>query len=279
MPRFVVSAPRPLLLLLAMFGLAAAGSGRAEQPGPEAAVATQGPRERVEAAERRFNQAARERDRQTFHDLLAGDSVFLAGELHSGRSAVMAVWQHLFDGKFDFRYDAETLETTVARSGELAWSIGTVRTSFRRPGMDTDETTDGHYLHIWRPNEEGAWRLAYAATLVVHPSLGASRDPRSGLMTAWPELADQVDAQIEIRWSPEVTERAGSGELAFSFGGYEASFSPPAEAPDGSAPDAGDGDAEITGKGHFLAVWQKDDRGHWQLAAEGFTPPGIYGDG
>ena len=33
----------------------------------------------------------------------------------------------------------------------------------------------------------------------------------------------------------------------------------------------------IGGSGNYLAVWQRDDAGRWQLAGEGFTPPTIYG--
>lgn len=236
---------------------------------------------RLEAAEHRFNRAAAERDRPAFRALLAKDAVFLAGELHRGRLAVMAIWQPLFEGKYDFRYQGELLAAAVAGSGELGWTVGTVRTSFHRPGMAEAEVTDGHYLNVWRRGEANDWRLAYAASLVVHPTLGAGRDPRSGLMTAWPELADRIDAEIEIRWQPETTVRAASGELAYSFGTYRASFSSAqaGEAGEGADDDGAAGEVSaVAGEGHYLAVWHKDQRGRWQLAAEGFTPPGIYGE-
>lgn len=83
-------------------------------------------------------------------------------------------------------------------------------------------------------------------------------------MTAWPELADQIGAEIELRWVPSTTVRSASGELAYSLGEYEASFQ--------------SGESSIvSGAGSFVAVWRKDEKGAWQLAAEGFTPPGIYG--
>ncbi len=255
-----------------------AGSTLASEPTaaePVAAVTIdlEARRAEAEAAEHGFNLAAKERDRQSFHDLLAKDSVFLAGELHSGRLAVMAIWQHLFDGKYDFRYEAEAATVAVAGSGELAWAVGAVTTSFQRPGVDSKEVTEGHYLHVWTRGE-GGWRLAYASSLVVHPTLGAARDPRSGLMTAWPELADQIDARIDIRWAPSVSVRAVSGELAYTFGEYEASFLPPSAGT--SAPARDESAATLAGKGNYLAVWHKDDQDRWQLAAEGFTPPGIY---
>ena len=258
----------------------------------------------VEAAEQQFNQAAGERDRETFHGLLDQDTVFLAGELYRGRLAVEAIWQHLFDGKYDFRYQGEAVETVVADSGEFAWSIGSVRTTFQRPGLPDPDVSDGHYLHLWIPGETpGEWRLLYNTSLVVHPSLGAGRDPRSGLMTAWPELSDQVDAEVDLHWHPEVSVRATSGEVAYTFGTYRASFVPAptggvgvaeeeAEAgteslgepsvvgedeKDGAAEPAEEADRSVSGEGYYLAVWQKDERGQWQLAGEGFTPPGIYG--
>ena len=242
----------------------------------------------VEAADQRLNQAARERDRDTFQGLLAADTAFLAGELHRGRLEVLAIWQHLFDGKYDFRYDGSTVDVVVAASGEVAWTTGTARTSFVRPGLTEPEVTDGHYLHLWKPDQEGNWKLLYNASLVVHPTLGAARDPRSGLMTAWPELADQVGARIDLVWNPLDHVVAGSGEVAYTFGEYSATFGPPSPlgpTDDGASQD-GDASAEeseetapatVAGNGNYLAVWQKDDQGRWQLAGEGFTPPGIYG--
>ena len=263
-----------LLLLTMMTGAASAE----ETASTASSIDLEARRGALSAAEDQFNQAARARDRQTFQGLLSSDTVFLAGELHSGRLAVMAIWQHLFDGKYDFRYEASALDVTMADSGEFGWAVGEVVTSFQRPGLTTTERTEGHYLHVWTYGEDG-WELSHAASLVVHPSLGAARDPRSGLMTAWPELADTIGSHIDIQWQPEQSVRAASGELAYTFGPYSASFTEPVAASDTSDEAATEAEPKVTqGDGHFLAVWQKDAKGHWQLAAEGFTPPGIYGD-
>ncbi|MEM8933983.1 MAG: nuclear transport factor 2 family protein [Acidobacteriota bacterium] len=252
---------RRLVLCFAVWTLLpVVGQAEPSEPPADATI------DSLAAADQRFNRAAAERDRDTFRDLLSSDVVFLAGEPQRGRVAVLAIWQHLFDGKFDFRYQAETIETAVAESGELGWAIGTVRTSFRRPGVETQDVVDGHYLNVWTHTDDG-WRLAHMASLVVHPTLGAAREPRSGLMTAWPELADQIGATIELDWTPTSTMRAESGELAVTVGDYTASFTDPADA-----------EAEpIAGSGAFLSVWRKDADDRWQLAGEGFTPPGIYG--
>jgi ketosteroid isomerase-like protein len=124
-------------------------------------------------------------------------------------------------------------------------------------------------------------------------------------MTAWPQLADRIGDRIEITWNPVEHVVAGSGEIAFTFGEYSASFTPPGaseetgegseepaaeaaeeaeKAPGGgelsdeiTPPEAAVGEA-ISGSGHYLAVWQRDAAGHWQLMGEGFTPPNIYGE-
>ncbi len=227
----------------------------------------------VTAADLAYVQSARQRDEATFRDLLAEDVIFLADEARKGRLSVLTLWQPLFEGKYDFRYEGDHMETHVAESGDLAWTIGTAVTRFTRPGLSEEEVTESFYLNVWAPDTDGKWLLRVISSLVVHPTLGSARDPRSGLMTAWPELADQIGAEIDLRWIPSTTVRAASGELAYSLGEYEASFKSPATEADTGK------DSTVSGKGHFVAVWQKDEKGAWQLAAEGFTPPGIYPSG
>lgn len=214
----------------------------------------------VKAADLAYQRAAKSRDREAFHALLAADAVFFGGEVARGRIDFMASWAPLFEGKYGFHYQGEPLAATVARSGDLAWSLGNVETSFTPPGSAEPSVIANRYLTVWTKTEDG-WKVAVAASLVVHPELGLARDPRTGLMTAWPELADQIDAAIKIEWLPGTTVRAASGELAYSLGDYRAEFRK-----------AG---TTLAGDGAFVAVWEKDGEGRWQLAAEGFTPPAL----
>ena len=226
----------------------------------------------MKAADLAYQQAAKRRDREAFHALLSADAMFLGSELQRGRIDYVASWGPLFEGKHNFRYRGEPRSVTVARSGELAWSLGDAETRFTEPGSEEPRVVASQYMTVWGTDAEGRWRVAASASLVVHPELGAARDPRSGLMTAWPELADQIDAAITIEWLPEKTVRAASGELAYTVGEYRAEFR--------QQPAHGTGRAggARTGDGAFLAVWEKDGEGRWQLAAEGFTPPDIHAD-
>jgi len=261
---------RPLRALIVCWIFAAwlpiAGAG-AQPPDPaDSAPAATAPdleaeRAAVLAADLAYQRAAKGRDREAFHALLAADAMFFGSKLERGRIDYVASWGPLFEGKYNFRYRGEPLAATVARSADLAWSLGNVETSFTPPSTDETSVIANQYLTVWTKSEDG-WKVTASASLVVHPELGSARDPRTGLMTAWPELADQIDAAIEIEWIPETTVRAASGELAYSLGEYRAEFR----------------QAGVTrgGKGAFVTVWQKDGEGRWQLAAEGFTPPDIH---
>ena len=245
----------PLLTWLLLAGVTpdlATGSPPADRAGLRASLS---------AADQAYNRAAKERDREAFHSLLTPDAIFLPDTVKRGRIEYMASWAPMFEGKYDFRYLAESLEATVAESGELGWTLGDVETSFVPPGTQERSVISSQYMTVWT-HSEGRWRVVASATLVVHPEFGAARDPRSGLMTAWPELADQIGAAIKLEWTPETTVRAASGELAYTVGTYHAEFT--------------QGAKTQAGGGAFLAVWQRDGDDHWQLAAEGFTPPQIH---
>ncbi len=249
---------RPSKILLTVSGTLASAvailAGADTAAGPEA-------HEALRSSDEKFNRAAESRDRGAVEKLLAEDAVFFADGLLRGRQAFLEGWQPLWEGKYDFSFSADLLEATVAESGDLGFTIGTVETRFQHPVEPAPTVTGGHYLNVWSRDEEDEWRMRASTALVVHNELGAARDPRSGLMTAWPELADRIGDRIEIDWRPERTERAASDELAYTLGTYAASF--------------GEGQDRHSGEGHFLAVWQRDANGVWQLAAEGFTPPKL----
>ena len=230
-------------------------------PPAPAPIEPEAARVAVNAADEAFNDAARGRDREALGNLLATDVIFLESETLRGKSAFLERMQPMFEGKYELALDAHNLETHVAQSGELAFTIGSARTSFTRPGL-AEESFEGHYLNVWAAGGEGEWKMQVYAPLIVHPELGMAREPRSGLMTAWPEIRDQIGAATRLEWTPERTVRAESGEMAYTFGEYSVTFSLEGE--------------EKAGKGGFVAVWMIDDQDRWQLAGEGYSPPKIH---
>lgn len=250
-----------LALLFATVRVAASDPATGESATPAATIDLEAARAAVAAADEAFNQAMRNRDRAALGGWLATDAIFLESEALRGKLAFLGRMQPMFDGKYELTLDARNLETRVARSGELAWTIGNAKTSFTRPGQ-AEETSAGQYLTVWALDGEGAWKIQVYAPLIVHPERGMAREPRSGLMTAWPEIRDQIGAATRLEWTPERTVRAESGEMAYTFGAYTVAFTLEGE--------------EKAGEGGFVAVWAIDEAGRWQLAGEGYSPPQIH---
>lgn len=224
--------------------------------------------EKLAAADRAFTQAAAERDRIAIRDLLAGDATFLENVAHRGKTDFLKMMEPLFEAKYGFAMEAEHLQAHVARSGEIGWTVGTSTTSFTRPGLDEVEAVSNHYLSVWTRNFAGDWVISVYSTLIAHPELGQAREARTGLMTGWKQLADQIDAAIKLDWTPERTVRAASGELAYTYGQYQISFEAPSEATDRE---------DYSGGGDYVVIWQKDEEnGRWHVAAEGYSAPQIF---
>lgn len=222
----------------------------------------------LRAADENFQDYAANRDRIRFQTLLDRDAVYLGEELHRGFGAVLHAWNPLWNEKYGLSYRGEVLDVIVAESGNLGMTLGRAETRFQTPVDEEEQVQAGHYVTVWTKGPDG-WKMVASGPLSVHPDLGPSRDPRGALMAAWPELADRIDSELEIRWKPESTVRAASGELAWVFGAYEARFGSDEDSPvNETAPGNAGG-----GSGYFLAIWQKNGEDHWQLIAESMTPP------
>jgi ketosteroid isomerase-like protein len=216
----------------------------------------------LRAADQAYAAALVDRDRDAIQRLLASDAIFLERTPQRGRSEYLALMQPLFEQKYGFQVVYEPLEAHVARSGELGWTLGTSSTTFTRPGLEA-QTFETHYMTVWSREADGPWQVKVHSTVIVHAEYGQAREPRTGLMTGWPQLNDFIDAAIELDWTPEHTVRAASGELAYTYGAYEVEFTR--------------GEESYGGPGGYIAVWQKDEeRQHWQLAAEGYSAPQIH---
>ncbi len=214
----------------------------------------------LHAADEAFNRALVARDRDEVERHLAADAIFLDDEdARRGKLAFLTLMQPVFEAKYGFTFEGETVSVKVAGSGELGYSIDKSTITFQHPREEQATVTANHTLTVWTRDAGQPWKIRVYSTLIVHPTLGHATEPRTALMIAWPELADRIAATIKLEWTPESTTRAASGELAYTFGGYSVGFNQ-------------DGKQEA-GKGSFVAVWEKSDKDRWTLAAEAYTPP------
>ncbi len=219
-------------------------------------------REALRAANDSFHGTLVARDRDAVERHLAGDVIFLDDEdARHGKLDFLRLMEPVFDAKHGFTFTGETISVHLASSGELGYTIGQSTITFQQPWEDEPTTNVNHTLTIWTRDGTQPWKIRVYATLIVHPELGHATEPRTAMMIAWPELADRIDAGIRLDWDPKSTTRAASGEMAYTFGGYSVRFSQFGE--------------REAGTGSFAAVWEKNEKGHWQLAAEAYTPPFI----
>jgi ketosteroid isomerase-like protein len=225
----------------------------------------------LDAADQAFLQALVARDRDAIERHLASDVMFLDDEdARHGKLAFLMLMEPVFDARHGFTFEGETVAVKVARSGELGYTIDATTITVQPPHQDEPTVTSNHTLTVWTrtapvgpPSGDVGqpWKIRVYSTLIVHPELGHATEPRTALMRAWPELADRIAAGIRLEWTPESTTRAASGEMAYSFGAYSVKFTQDDETEDGT--------------GSYVAVWEKGEKGHWQLAAEAYTPPLI----
>ena len=255
--RILASAKSHLLLAVLLF-LGFPGLALAEEAKP----AADDKQASLSEAEEAFNRAAFERNREGVSAWLADEAVFFSDVPNQGRDAFLNVWAPLWEGKYEFSYRATSKLAVAAGSGEIGYSIGEAETSFQHPADPAPTVNTGHYLNVWQHSADG-WRLRASAPLVVHAEWGMARETRSGLMTAWPELKESVDARFDIDWRPDETLRAASDEITVTFGSYEVVIEK--------------GDERKAGSGSFVAVWQRNEKDHWQLVGEGMTPPALTG--
>ena len=246
-----------------LLGAALASQLYADDSSPALPVAAQeAAHAALSAADQAFHQALMARDRDAIERHLASDVIFLDDEdARHGKLDFLRLMEPVLDAKHGFTFEGETVSVTVARSGDLGYSIGASTITFQPPHQDAPTVNANHTLTVWTRDGSQPWKIRVYSTLIVHPELGHATEPRTALMIAWPELADRIAADIRLEWTPESTTRAASGELAYTFGAYTVTFT-----------QEGKGEA---GTGSFVAVWEKGEEDRWTLAGESYTPPLI----
>lgn len=136
----------PALSLLAICLAAAAAIGGAR-------VSSADLRQQVIDHERAFAATMAERDFPGFLHYLAGEAVFMEGDVTlRGRQAVAQSWRRYYDGaRAPFSWEPEQVE--VVESGTLAYSSGPVRNA---AGQRL-----GTYHSVWRLDAPGRWTIVF----------------------------------------------------------------------------------------------------------------------
>lgn len=149
--------------------LAPAGAGRAVPP----ASPEPGPAASLLAADASFDAALAARDPETFAAHVADDAVFVGRDLLVGRDAVAARWARYLDPQGPVLRWKPT-DAGVAPSGDLGWTIGDARLTWKQKEVDTAGL---RYLTVWRKGTGGRWEAVVDGPLQPAPPGPSTRAP------------------------------------------------------------------------------------------------------
>ena len=212
-------------------------------------------------ADQSFHRTLQTLDRNVFRAYVSENAVFLNDEVYRGRTEFILGWRRVFEAQY-LSYESELIGAHLAGSGELGWTLGQATLTVVEPGREKKQReVSGHHFVVWAL-ESGRWKILAHCAVVIHAEHGAGRDARSALLASWPELEEFSDGQIRLDWKPEITTRAESDDLLFTFGEYQVEMSK--------------AEQQHSGAGAFVSIWQRDAAGRWHLEAEGLTPPKIH---
>ena len=221
----------------------------------------------VADAEIAFAAAGNAKNEDLFRSFIHPEAIYLGARVAHGSDGFYNTWKPLFDPVKEVSLEWEPLVVEVARSGEIAYTIGRGTIRWRKLGTDEFNENPGHFLSVWRKDEAekgetGEWKLWASGTLVLHenPELGISESPRFALAYAWKwKVLNSPGADTDLTWTTENVWEPESGEFAVSFGAFRVEA-------------RRDGENDL-GVGHFIEVRTKNGEGRWTLAAGAYTAP------
>ena len=102
--------------------------------------------------------AALEKDWDTVLSYYAPDAMVLVpnGPLLTDHAAIRRMWMTTMDANVTERWSSMKIE--VARSGELAYEIGTIE-STSKDAKNTLHTFTGKSLTVWKKQPDGMWKM------------------------------------------------------------------------------------------------------------------------
>jgi uncharacterized protein (TIGR02246 family) len=139
-------AMRTALPALVAFAAACATTTRVDRASEE---------QRIRELDRQAQQALQSKDAATFANLYAVDAVHIPGNMPivRGRDAIRNVWAEVLRTPGTVEFGPSRVE--VAESGDLAYVLGSYRSSLDMPGGRLDDR--GNYVVIWK-KIDGQWK-------------------------------------------------------------------------------------------------------------------------
>lgn len=109
-------------------------------------------------ADRAFNRALQERNREAFSSWIAEEAVFFGGGLVKGREQIVERWSVFMDPGSGRTLTWKPHTAVMSGCEDLGYTIGDYESETRLPDGATGVAT-GSYVSVWRRTVEGAWRV------------------------------------------------------------------------------------------------------------------------
>lgn len=153
--------PFPVAVLLALLPAVVVAGESPAPAAPKAAPALSATECAVFARELSFARSVADHDAKAFADHVDAEAAFDAGgdAPTRGRAAVVDAWAPIVAGK-GVRLEWYPTRTTVAGTGDLAWSTGPALIERLAPDAKQRYLL-GQFRSVWRKDADGAWRVLF----------------------------------------------------------------------------------------------------------------------
>lgn len=116
-----------------------------------------GPEEAIMQADRDFNKATQEKRAEGWLSYFALDEAALQDPPTVGKQAITERYQKLF-GNPDFTLTWEPVKGEVFPAGTVGYTTGKYVARFKNKEGKRMES-HGHYITLWRKQEDGSWKI------------------------------------------------------------------------------------------------------------------------
>jgi uncharacterized protein (TIGR02246 family) len=165
-----------LVSIAAVALLAACGRGAGGD-----VVGDAGAADAVKQVEQAMLQDMKSRNAAKIADYYAPDAaVIFPGDNPTEGSAAIAKRYDAMLADQAFSIDLANARTSVAASGDLAYTRGTYRVTFTNPGSRQPVTESGNYVTIYKKQQDGGWKIIEDITAPGFPEGAGAVPPTSG---------------------------------------------------------------------------------------------------
>lgn len=148
---------RRIWILLAVAMLAAACTQQPQAPPPDTRAADAAA---IHALVKDWSASAQAKDVDKFASFYADDAVLMMEDAPdvSGKAAIREATAGMMqDPNFALSFEASDVE--VARSGDLAYEVGTYSMTMSDPKTKKPMTEKGNYVVVWQKQADGTWKV------------------------------------------------------------------------------------------------------------------------